>query len=117
MTLRGITWYYVALKYIHIMMISMTKQYYVYIMTNRHNTVLYVGVTNDLKRRIYQHKTKQANSFTKKYNIDKLVYYETCENVNAAITREKQLKGGSRKKKIDLIESHNPKWQDLYDEI
>ena len=98
-------------------MVTMVNQYYVYIMTNRNNTVLYIGVTNDLKRRIYQHKTKQANSFSKKYNVDKLVYYETCENVKAAIAREKQLKGGSRKKKVDLIESCNPKWQDLYDEI
>jgi putative endonuclease len=95
----------------------MPKQYYVYIMTNRHNTVLYVGVTNNLKRRIHQHKTKGISSFTKKYNVDKLVYYETCEDVKAAIAREKQLKGGSRKKKIDLIENCNPEWQDLSDVI
>jgi len=98
-------------------MVTMVNQYYVYIMTNKHNIVLYVGFTNDLKRRIYQHKTKQAISFTKKYNVDKLVYYETCDNVKEAITREKQLKGGSRKKKVDLIESCNPEWQDLYYEI
>ena len=98
-------------------MITMTKHYYIYIMTNKHNTVLYVGVTNNLKRRIYQHKTKLASSFTKKYNVDKLVYYETCKDVKAAIAREKQLKGGSRKKKVDLIESCNPEWQYLYYEI
>jgi putative endonuclease len=95
----------------------MPKQYYVYIMTNKHNTVLYVGVSNDLKRRVHQHKSKDASSFTKKYNVDKLVYYETCEDVEAAIAREKQLKGGSRKKKIDLIETCNPDWKDLYEEI
>jgi len=86
-------------------------------MTNQHNTVLYIGVTNDIKRRMHQHKTKQADSFTKKYNVDKLVYYETCEDVKATIAREKQLKGGSRKKKVDLIERCNPEWRDLYDEI
>ena len=95
----------------------MTKHYYVYIMANRYNTVLYVGVTNNLKRRIHQHKTKQTNSFTKKYNVNKLVYYETSEDVKAVIAREKQLKGGSRKKKIDLIENCNPEWLDLYNEI
>ena len=86
-------------------------------MANRYNTVLYVGVTNNLKRRIHQHKTKQTNSFTKKYNVNKLVYYETSEDVKAVIAREKQLKGGSRKKKIDLIENCNPEWLDLYNEI
>ncbi|HEY45823.1 MAG: excinuclease ABC subunit C [Anaerolineae bacterium SM23_ 63] len=95
----------------------MTRHYYIYIMTNQHNTVLYIGVTNDIKRRMHQHKTKQADSFTKKYNVDKLVYYETCEDVKATIAREKQLKGGSRKKKVDLIERCNPEWRDLYDEI
>ena len=98
-------------------MTTMTKQYYVYIMTNKHNSVLYIGVTNDLKRRVHQHKNKGASLFTKKYNVDKLVYCETCEDVKTAIAREKQLKGGSRKKKIELIESYNPEWKDLYDEI
>jgi len=112
-----IAWYYVTFNSILIIMITMAKQYYVYIMTNKHNTVLYVGVTNDLKRRVHQHKAKRAESFTKKYNVDKLVYYETCKDVKAAIAREKQLKGGSREKKIHLIESCNPEWQDLYDEI
>ena len=98
-------------------MITMTKHYYVYVMSNKHNTVLYVGVTNDLLRRVYQHKTKRADSFTKKYNVDKLVYYETYEDVREAIAREKQLKGGSRKQKSDLVENCNPEWQDLYEEI
>ena len=117
MTYKGIAFYYVALKRIHIITTTVKTHYYVYIVTNKHNTVRYVGVTNDLKRRIHQHKTKQAYSFTKKYNADMLVYYETSEDVKATIAREKQLKGGSRKKKIDLIESCNPEWQDLYDVI
>jgi putative endonuclease len=75
--------------------------------------VLFVGVTNDLKRRVHQHKEIQADSFTKKYNVDKLVYYETCADVKEAITREKQLKAGSRDKKVALIESINPDWKDL----
>lgn len=95
----------------------MNKQYYVYIMTNEYNTVLYTGVTNDLKRRVYAHKEKQGGGFTRKYNINKLVYYEICEDVNAAIAREKQIKGGSRKKKVDLIKAMNPEWKDLYDEL
>jgi len=70
----------------------MNKQYYVYIMTNRRNTVLYTGVTNDLKRRVYEHKERMANGFTSKYNVTKLVYYEACEEVQSAISREKQLK-------------------------
>ena len=117
MTLRGTVCSYVVLKSIQIITTTVTKQYYVYIMINKHNTVLYVGLTNNLKRRVYQHKTKQANSFTKKYNVIKLVYYENSEDVNTVLAREKQLKGGSRKKKIELIESFNPGWQDLYNEI
>jgi len=86
-------------------------------MTNKRNTVLYTGVTNDLKRRVYQHKEKLVEGFTKKYNITKLVYYEIFDNIKNAILREKQIKGGSRQKKIELINSMNPKWKDLYDEI
>ncbi len=88
-------------------------------MTNKINVVLYVGVTNSLSRRAYEHKTKQSphNSFTKKYNINKLVYYEIFNDINDAIVREKQIKAGSRKKKIELIKSINPTWKDLYDEI
>ena len=88
------------------------KQYYVYIMTNRSGT-LYTGVTNDLKRRVYQHKQKLIPGFTQKYNITRLVYYETTQDVRAAIAREKQIKGWLRRKKIALIKSKNPNWVDL----
>ena len=90
----------------------MTKQFYVYIMTNKSRT-LYTGVTNDLERRVYEHKKKLVPGFTAKYNIDRLVYYEATEDVNAAISREKQIKGWLRAKKIALIESVNPVWRDL----
>jgi putative endonuclease len=95
----------------------MSKDYYVYIMTNKHNTVLYTGVTNDLLRRVYEHKEKLVPGFTKKYNITILVYYETFNDINLAIAREKQIKGGPRKKKINLIEKLNNKWNDLYGEL
>ena len=93
------------------------KEYCVYIMTNAHNTVLYTGVSNNLARRVYEHKNGLGGIFTKKYNVSKLVYYEVGDNIYAAIAREKQIKGGSRKKKIDLINSSNPEWKDLFDEI
>ena len=93
------------------------KQYFVYIMTNANNTVLYTGVTNDLARRVYEHKHGLGSAFVKKYNVHKLVYYEVGNDVHATIAREKQIKGGSRKKKIDLINSLNPEWKDLYEEI
>ena len=86
-------------------------------MTNKVNTVLYVGVTSNLIKRVYEHKNKLADSFTSKYNIDKLVYFEVFEDINEAIKREKQIKGGSRKKKIDLIVNFNPAFKDLYSEI
>ena len=95
----------------------MNKNYFVYIMTNKNNTTLYTGVTNDLRRRVYEHKSKLAEGFTGKYNIIKLVYYEIYEDIHEAIAREKQIKGGSRVKKISLIEEMNPAWKDLYDEI
>ena len=95
----------------------MRKQYYLYIMTNKLNHVLYTGVTNNLKKRIYEHKSKLIEGFTKKYNVDKLVYYEVFDDIYNAITREKQIKGGSRQKKIDLITSINPGWKDLYNEL
>jgi putative endonuclease len=82
-------------------------------MTNKTNRVLYTGVTNDLKRRVYEHKEKLVEGFTKRYNVDKLVYYEVCEDIENAILREKQIKGWLRGKKIDLIESTNPEWRDL----
>jgi putative endonuclease len=84
-------------------------------MTNRRNTVLYTGVTNDLKKRIYQHKNKMLEGFTTKYNIVKLVYYEVFRDIENAILREKQIKAGSRNKKIVLIEDKNPEWKGLYE--
>ena len=91
--------------------------YYVYIMTNKYNKVLYTGITNNLTRRVYEHKNNIVEGFTLKYKVHKLVYYDYTENVMSAIEREKQIKGWSRCKKIELIESMNPKWEDLYDKI
>ncbi|MDT8316642.1 MAG: GIY-YIG nuclease family protein [bacterium] len=88
------------------------KQYYVYIMTNRSRT-LYTGVTSHLEKRVYEHRNKLVPGFTKRYNIDKLVYFETTTDVHSAIGREKQIKGWLRRKKIALIESTNPDWLDL----
>ena len=90
------------------------KDYYVYIITNK-SKILYTGVSNNLTRRVYEHKHKLVEGFTKKYNIDKLVYFEVFNNVDDAIRREKQIKGWLRKKKITLIESINPQWKDLSD--
>ncbi len=95
----------------------MSKQYYVYIMTNKRNTVLYTGVTKDLRRRVYEHREKLVDGFTKKYNITKLVYYEIFLDPENAIMREKHLKAGSRHKKIDLINQMNKEWRDLYDQL
>ncbi|MEA3312113.1 MAG: GIY-YIG nuclease family protein [candidate division WOR-3 bacterium] len=91
--------------------------YYVYIMTNKYNTVLYTGVTRDLVRRVYEHRQKLADGFTKRYNLTKLVYYEVLTDPQSAIAREKQIKAKRRKKKIELIERVNPGWRDLWDEI
>ena len=95
----------------------MNKQYYIYILTNKRNNVLYSGVTNDLQRRVYEHRKKLVGGFTTKYNVDKLVYYEETDSIEAAIQREKQIKGGSRQKKIDLIEGMNSQWRDLYEDL
>jgi len=95
----------------------MNTQYFVYIITNKNDTVLYTGVTNNLHRRVYEHREKMVEGFTKKYNINKLVYYEVFDNIESAIIREKQIKSGSRMKKIDLINSLNKKWVDLYEEL
>jgi len=86
-------------------------------MTNIHNTVLYTGVTNDLQRRVLEHKSGTGSKFSGKYNVSKLVYFECGDDVNTAIFREKQIKAGSRKKKIDLVNSMNSEWKDLYDEF
>ena len=95
----------------------MIERFYIYIMTNKVNTVLYTGFTNNLVRRVYEHKEKIIEGFTKKYNINKLVYYEIFNDARNAIIREKQIKAGSRKKKLDLINNMNPEWKDLYPEI
>jgi putative endonuclease len=83
-------------------------------MTNSRNTVLYTGITNDLKRRVYEHKSRLTEGFTKKYNLTKLVYYEVCGDVEGAIIREKQIKGGSRQDKLNLVNAANKEWRDLY---
>ncbi len=86
-------------------------------MTNKRNTVLYTGITADLIKRVYEHKQKIVEGFTKKYNINKLVYYEIFDDPENAISREKQIKAGSRKKKMELIKTMNPEWKDLYNEL
>jgi putative endonuclease len=88
-------------------------QYFVYMMTNPNHTVLYTGVTNDLSRRIEEHRSGDVKAFTTRYNVTKLVYYEVFEDPESANAREKQIKGGSRHKKIQLVESMNPEWKDL----
>jgi putative endonuclease len=87
--------------------------YYVYILTNSLSTVLYTGVTNDLERRVYEHKHKLIPGFTSKYNVNKLVYFEEGKDVSAAIAREKEIKGWRRSKKAELIATMNPQWRDL----
>jgi len=95
----------------------MDRQYYIYMMTNKGNNVIYAGVTSNLKGRVYQHKQKLIGGFTKKYNVTKLVYYEVFEDIENAILREKRIKGGSRKKKIELVNVMNNEWRDLYEEL
>ena len=94
-----------------------TKQGYVYILFNKRNGTLYTGVTSNLIRRVYEHKNSPVESFVNKYDIDKLGYYEVHESIMSAIEREKQIKSGSRKKKLELIEKMNPEWNDLYESI
>ena len=92
--------------------------YYVYILSNPTNVTIYTGVTNDLIRRVYEHKNHlDPTSFTAKYNVNKLVYYDMCGDVNAAIAREKQIKSWNRKRKNQLIDEMNPEWKDLYPEL
>jgi len=93
------------------------KTYYVYILASKRNGTLYIGVTSNLVRRIYEHKKGYIKGFTEKYGVHMLVYYESCDNVESAIQREKRLKVWHRKWKIRLIEEKNPEWKDLYDEI
>ena len=90
--------------------------YYVYLLTNKRNTVLYTGVTNNLERRIYEHKNKLIEGFTARYNLNKLVYFESTTSIETAIQREKQIKGWLRKRKNELVESINPEWKDLSEE-
>jgi putative endonuclease len=90
------------------------SDYYVYILTNRWNRVLYTGVTNDLIRRVWEHREKAVKGFTERFNVYKLVYFEVFSDPLSAITREKQIKGGSRRKKLALIRAQNPEWNDLY---
>lgn len=92
----------------------MVKSYYVYVLANWDGSVMYIGVTNNLERRIFEHKNKLIPGFSTKYNIDKLVYYEETSDVQAAIAREKQLKNWRREKKNALVASLNPEWKDLY---
>lgn len=93
------------------------KQYCVYILTNKTNKSLYIGVTNNLPRRLYEHKNKLFKGYTEKYNINKLVYYEQTENIESAINREKQLKNWHREWKENLIRKTNPKWEDLSEDL
>jgi putative endonuclease len=94
-----------------------TRNGYIYLITNKHDTVIYTGVTSNLLKRVYEHREGLVNGFTKKYNVKKLVYYEIADDIESAIAREKQIKAGSRKKKIALIKSMNPALKDLYPEL
>ena len=93
------------------------KRYYVYILASKRNGTLYIGVTNNLIRRIYEHKTDLIGGFTKKYNVYWLVYYEGFDDIKAAIQHEKRLKKWNRKWKLELIEKENPEWKDLYEDL
>lgn len=95
----------------------MKKYFYVYILASRKNGTLYIGVTNNLIRRVYEHKNELSEGFTKKYKVHTLVYFNICEDIEQAITREKQLKKWNRKWKIKLFEENNPSWEDLYKNI
>jgi putative endonuclease len=95
----------------------MEKQFYVYILANKSNRVLYTGVTNNIIRRVFEHRERRASAFTTRYRVDKLVYFEVFQDISEAIEREKQIKAGSRKKKIELVEQMNLDWKDLYDEV
>ena len=93
------------------------KHFYVYLLASKRNGTLYIGVTSDLVKRVHEHKNNLVDGFTKKYNVHNLVYYEATEDINSAITREKQLKKWKRAWKIELIEKNNPGWRDLYFEL
>ncbi|MFO8009239.1 MAG: GIY-YIG nuclease family protein [Dehalococcoidia bacterium] len=93
------------------------NEYYVYILSSKRNGTLYIGVTNDLIRRVYEHRNGNVAGFTRDYGVNRLVHYEKCGDVREAITREKQLKNWRRRWKVDLIQQENPDWKDLYDDI
>ena len=93
------------------------NNHYIYILTNNHNNVLYIGVTSNIIKRIWEHKNKIVKGFTAKYNVNKLVYYESTESIESAIAREKQLKRWHKKWKEDLINKNNPTWKDLYESL
>jgi len=95
----------------------MMKTYFVYILASKRNGTLYIGVTNDLMRRVYEHKNNLINGFTQKYNVHQLVYYEQTSDIDSAIQREKRLKKWNRKWKLKLIEKENPNWNDLYEQL
>ena len=95
----------------------LTKQYFVYILASKRNGTLYTGISNTLLKRVWEHKHKVVGGFTKRYGVDKLVYYESFDDVHAAIAREKQIKGWNRAWKIRLIEKINPQWRDLFEEL
>jgi len=96
---------------------NIKNQYYIYILANKRNGTLYIGVTSDVVKRVYEHKNNLIDGFTKKYNIHKLVYYETTNDIESAIRREKQLKKWNRKWKLELIKKNNSEWEDLYFEL
>ncbi len=91
--------------------------FYVYILTNQTGSVLYTGVTRDLVKRVFEHKQKVVDGFTKRYNVDRLIYFEVSDEAMPAFEREKAIKGGSRRRKLDLINDMNPEWRDLYEEL
>ena len=93
---------------------DMTKRYFVYLLSNKKNGTLYIGITNDLVRRVYEHKSKHVEGFSKKYNLSRLVWFDETSDVNAAIEKEKQMKKWKRAWKVGLIEEANPSWRDLY---
>ncbi len=95
----------------------MEKEYCVYILTNKNNQVLYTGVANNLKRRVSEHKEGKGSEFTRKYQLHKLVYFEVTHDINTAIFRERQIKAGSRQKKLDLIHGMNKEWRDLFEDL
>jgi len=95
----------------------MEKQAYIYILSNRYNKVLYVGITRNLIKRVWEHKNKVVDGFTKRYNLNKLVYYEIYDDIETAINREKQIKSWPRRKKLTLINTMNPFWNDLYEKL